>query len=186
MSILDGMISTKQEMDEFVRMTSIIAEDTLERMQPTERTQSILDLMKEGLTLGDILGLKKPHRDALLTQGLQFIQLGELEKGREVLERMYQLDPFDERSLYGLATSYQLEGDFSRAGKLYVQFLALDATNPDGHARLGECFLGAGELENAESCFKTAKRLAAGGEGRPGVEAEADAMLSVVAERRAA
>ena len=78
---------------------------------------------------------------------------------------------------HALAATFQAQDAWPTAGKLYVHFLALDATNPDGYLRLGECFLAAREIEEARTCFENARRLAADGHGRPGVLAHAICML---------
>lgn len=160
MSILDGMPTTEKELVAGIEFASPILNKAIEDAKFPERVHSVLDLMKEGLSLGDIMGLTKQHRDALLLQGCRYLQLGDLAKGRDILTQLYQIEPMDERTIYALATSYQLEQNFAAAGKLYVLFLALDATNPEGHLRLGECFLGAKEYDNAESSFSIAHNFA--------------------------
>ena len=184
MSILDGMPSTQEELKAAMEFAVPIVNHAVDQMQLTERQQSVLDLMNEGLSLADILGITKEHRDALLAQGCRFLQVGEIQKARDTLVNLYQLEPHDERVIYALGTSFQLEGDFERAGKLYVQFLALDATNPDGFLRLGECFLGAKEYDNAEHSFDQARALAQKA-GNARSLAQAKSMLELVAQRRA-
>ena len=118
------------------------------------------ELMREGLSLADIIGITKQQRDALLAQGGRLLQLGEIGKARDVFLQLYRLEYTDERAIYGLATTYQLEGDFATAAKLYVMFMAYDATNPEGHLRLAECLLGAKEYEKAEAFFIVARDFA--------------------------
>jgi tetratricopeptide (TPR) repeat protein len=147
------------------------------------RVNDILELMREGLSLGDVLGIKKEHRDALLTQALGLIKVGEIDKARDALVMLYQLEPMDERSSYALASTYQLQGDFETAGKLYVLFIALDATNPEGHLRLAECFLGAKEFKNAIDTFEMARDLAKDAGDTANVE-YADKMISITRDRQ--
>jgi tetratricopeptide (TPR) repeat protein len=186
MAILDGMISSEEELKSAMKFASELSTNALREMGPNERTQSILDLMNEGLSLGDILGVTKEQRDALLNLAIGFIKSNEIQKAQDVLLKLIQLEPLDERANYVMATTYQLAGDFATAGKLYVQFLALDATNPEGYIRLGECFLGAGELDDALASFETASRFAAQGKGRPGLKEQADRLAAVVTERQSA
>jgi tetratricopeptide (TPR) repeat protein len=138
--------------------------------------------MKEGLSLGDVIGIKKEHRDALLARAHGLVVAGEIDKARDVLIMLYQFEPLDERSSYALAATYQLQGDFATAGKLYVIFIALDATNPEGHLRLAECFLGAGEFKNAIDTFDMARELAKDAGDAASVE-YADKMIAIARDR---
>lgn len=182
MSILDGMPKTEAELKKVFDIAGAASAHVIQGMELSERQQSIIDLMKEGMSLADILGISKEHRDALLVQGGRFLQLGEIQKARDTLTVLYQMEPMDERVIYALATSFQLEGNFKAAGQLYVHFLALDATNPDGFLRLGECFLGAKEYEDAKGSFEKGFELAT----RKNDSRRADharKMLAIVAER---
>lgn len=185
MAILDGMPRNQAELRAALEFAAPILDKTVSELNLPERVQSILELMQEGLSLADIYGITKQQRDALLAQAGRFIQLGELGKARDTLTVLYQLEPLDERASYALATTYQLQGDFATAGKLYVQFLALDATNPEGHARLGECFLGAKEYDDAESSFSIAQNFAKSA-GDAACAAYAAKMLEHTRARRAA
>jgi tetratricopeptide (TPR) repeat protein len=185
MSILDGMPSSEADLKkamEFVapHIDKMIAESGL-----TEREQSVFELMKEGLSLGDIYGITKEQRDALLVHAGRFLKAGDIQKARDILLKVYQFEPTDERAIYALATTFQLEGNFSAAGKLYLAFLALDATNPEGHLRLGECFLGAKEYDNAESEFRIARNFASSA-GDAACIAHATKMLEIASDRRKA
>jgi tetratricopeptide (TPR) repeat protein len=160
MSILDGLPSTEKQLNDAIQFAAPILDKAVADANLPERVTSVLEHMKEGLSLADIFGITKQQREALLVQGCRFLQLGEIAKGRDILLQLYKLEPMDERTIYALATSYQLQQDFAAAGKLYVLFLALDATNPEGHLRLGECFLGAKEFDNAESSFSMARNFA--------------------------
>jgi Flp pilus assembly protein TadD len=186
MKILSGMITTEEELKAAVGIAGPAFEQAVANMNLTERQQEVLDLMKGGMSLGDIMGLKKEHRDALLVQCFQLLQAGEIEKARDGFLRLYQLEPLDERSIFALATTYQMEGNFVAAGQLYVHFLALDATNAEGYLRLGECFMGSKEYEDAKACFKTAKLEAERGHGQPTTLAQATALLDLAEQKLAA
>lgn len=178
MSILDGMPNNEAELKAAMEFAAPILDKTMAELKFPERAASVMELLKEGLSLGDIMGLKKEHRDALLVQAGRLLKAGEIAKARDALIVLYQLEPLDERTIYMLATTYQIEGDLTAAGKLYVVFLALDATNPEGHLRLGECFLSAKEFENAEQSFSMAKTFAKSA-GDAQCAAHADKMLEI-------
>jgi Flp pilus assembly protein TadD len=185
MSILDGMPTTQAELNAALEFARPILDGTIREANLSERAQSVLDLMQEGLSLADIMGITKPQRDALLVQGCRLLQVGDVAKARDVLTQLYQLEPTDERTIYALASTYQVEGNFAAAGKLYVLFLALDATNPEGHLRLGECFLGAREYDNAESSFSMAQNFAKSA-GDAACVSHAAKMLETTREQRKA
>ena len=73
-----------------------------------------------------------------------------------------------------------MQGDYSVAAKMFVQFLALDATNPEGFLRLGECFYAAKELKDAKGCFEIALGECERGKGTPATLAHAKKMLAMV------
>jgi tetratricopeptide (TPR) repeat protein len=185
MSILDGMPKDEAELRRAIAFAVPIVEGAVREMKLPERILSVLDELKDGLSLADIMGITKEQRDGLLAHGMRLLQLGEIAKAREVLIPLQQLEPMDERTIYALATSYQLEGNYSIAGKLYVYFLALDATNPEGHLRLGECFLGAKEYDNAEESFDLALAFAKDA-GDAACIAHATKMLEMTRTARAA
>ena len=183
MSILDGMPSNEDELKAAVEFAAPYLDKAV--ADSPARVAGVMELMKEGLSLGDIMGLKKEHRDALLVQAGRLLKAGEVGKARDVLIVLYQIEPLDERTIYMLAMTYQIEGDLTAAGKLYVVFLALDATNPEGHLRLAECFLSAKEFENAEQSFSMAKNFAKSA-GDAACAAYAEKMLEITRGRRKA
>lgn len=186
MSILDGMPRTEQERNEVLAMAAPMAAAIFAKVKFTPRQQSVIDLMNEGLSLADIMEISKDHRDALLLRGARLFQAGELEKARSLLTVLYQLEPLDSRVLYMLAAIIQKQGDLATAGKAYVHFLALDATNPDGYLRLGECFLAAKEYDEAASTFRTALALCEDGYGAPDSLAHARRMVDHLDDRLSA
>lgn len=186
MSILDGMPIVQNEIDSSSEIGARIAQQFFANAKFSEKQQEVLDLVKEGIFLGEIMGITQDHKDALFAYGIQLIQLGDRKKARDVLLQLYIFDPLDARAIYGLATSYQLDGQFAGAAQLYVQYIALEATNPEGHLRLGECFLAAKEYDNARDCFQNALRLTEKGHGGPQSADHARKMLEIVAERSSA
>lgn len=184
-SILDGMPSNPAELNEALKFANPLIEQVLEKMELTERQRDAIELMKEGLSLADILGFTKQHRDAMLVQGARLLQSGDVKKARDAFTTLYQLEPMDERVIYMLANTHQVDGDFETAGKLYITFLALDATNPEGYLRLGECFLGAKEYSNAQDTFEIAMNTARR-QNDEKAAAHAEKMLAVVREQIAA
>jgi len=185
-SILDGLPSSEQEAREAWKFATPIIEAGLAGLTLSPKQQSMLDLVREGLSVADICDISKQERDAMLLQGYRFIKQGDLKKAEDWLMGLHQLDQLDERVIYALAVTMQAKGDFARAAKLYVTFLALDATNAEGYLRLGECFLSAKEYDNAQACFRVGQAECNRGNGTPQAAEHAKQMLAYVAERRSA
>lgn len=183
MGILDGMISSKAELERANEYAAPIVEFALDRMKFSPKTQSVIELMKQGLSLGDILGITKEQRDALFAHACRLLQHREIQKARDFLQQLYQIEPLEARTIYALAGTFQMEGDYARAGKLYVNFLALDATNPDGFLRLGECFLGAKEFGEAVSAFEMAEIAARRDPAKTAQAAVAAKMVALAKQR---
>ena len=156
MSILDGMPTSMEEFQAANEWAAPMIEKALAKLNITPEAKTIIDLMKDGVPLKSILNISDGERDALFLAACRAFQFGEIAKARDTLVQLYLLDNLDTRVLYVLASTYKAEGNISTAAKFYLHFLALDATNPDGYLRLGECFLAAKEYEQAEETFKIA------------------------------
>jgi tetratricopeptide (TPR) repeat protein len=164
-SFLDGLPRSAEEARKMLELTRPMVERFFASIDLTPRQQSILDLLNKGVPLADIYGLTQDERDAMFAKGCELVQAGEIEKGRDWLMFVYQLDPFDARVIYVIAVTYQTEGNFTVAAKLYICFLAHDATNPEGYLRLGECLLAARDYGTAADCFKFARTQCERGKG---------------------
>jgi tetratricopeptide (TPR) repeat protein len=186
MSILDGLPSTEAELKGAMEFAAPIVEKMLGGMDLNPRQRSVLELLKEGLSLADILQISKPERDAMFVKACRQIQAGDIAKARDALMTLYQLEPLDARVLYALAVTYQTDGKYDVAGKLYIQFLALDATNAEGYLRLGECFMAAREYDNARESLEIAKSECERGNGNSTAAELATRMLALLAKQRAA
>jgi tetratricopeptide (TPR) repeat protein len=184
-SILDG-IKTEAEMKRLHAQASAVLGNYVAAGKLTPRAQSILDAMGEGLSLAEVMGITTQEREALLVHGLRQMQSGDAAGAQETLLTFYHLDPLDPRAAYALAANFQAQEDYLTAGRLYLTFLALDATNPEGYLRLGECFMGNREDDQASAYFEAAKVQAAGTPAQGAVEAHADAMRAILATRMAA
>lgn len=177
MSILDSMFGDRKAMEGAIEFAQRMVADALPNLD--ERTRQIIEATSDGSSLGAVLGVTKEQKQALLDTGCRLIQVGDLAKASDVLLRLAQLDPLEERAHYALGVICQMRGQLPQAAQLYIQFLALDATNPMGYLRLGECLLAAKEFSEARAAFQTARDLAAAGKGQPGDKDEAERMLSL-------
>ncbi|KAB0676859.1 tetratricopeptide repeat protein [Aureimonas leprariae] len=181
MSILNSRFTDRETLQDAHAFAAQLVDGAFEHAELDERQKSIVELMGEGLSLADIFGITKDELDALVNQACLFIQAGDTAKARDVLTKLAQLEPTDERGSYLLGTTFQMEGDLERAVFFYTRFLALDATNPEGYLRLGECLMTAGERNEATAAFRTALDFAREGKGRPGNAEHAEQMLGLLA-----
>jgi len=177
MSILDGPFADKQALQDAVNFGDDMVRRALPNLDP--RSRELLQLTRDGLSLGDVLGVTKEQKAALLDLGCRLLQLGQTDKAMDVLVRLNQLDPLEERAIYAIGVACQTKGELEKAAQMYLQFLALDATNPIGYLRLGECLLAAREYAEAYAAFETASEFAGKGHGQPGNLQEALRMLAV-------
>lgn len=184
-SLFDGLPRTEAEMREVHRASAAMIGAYAASGKLSPKAQSIFDALDEGLSLADVMNITKEERDALLVQGTRLLQVGDLDGAQEMLLMLYRLEPMDERAVYALAATFQAKQEYAYAAKLYLVFLALDATNPQGYLRLGECLMANREFDEAGAYFEAAKTLAAGTRSETAVNAHADAMLGALASRAA-
>jgi tetratricopeptide (TPR) repeat protein len=177
MSILDGAFSDTKNMQGSIEFAMRMTQEALPNLD--EASRNLIELTSDGTSLGDALGITKAQKNALLELGSRLLQVGQTEKAIDVLMRLNQLDPLDERAIYALGVACQTRGELQKAAQMYLQFLALDATNPMGYLRIGECLLSAKEYAEAYAAFDSARQFAEDGKGQPGNLEEALRMLDV-------
>lgn len=177
MSILDGQFSSREQMEGSLAFAQTMLAEALPNLD--KRSRDLIEATQDGSSLGDVLGITKEQKQAILDLGCRLIQAGDLDKATDALLQLSFLDPLEERAMYAMGVICQLRGDLRKAAQMYMQFLALDATNPMGYLRLGECLMAAREYGEARSAFEMAKDLAADGKGQPGNREEAERMLSL-------
>ena len=165
MSILDSHPLLKIDMESAAESVPMFLDAIMESLdlEDTPYYQAV----RSGATPAAALGLEKRHIEALYQQGYDLLAVGDIEKSRAVLTTLLQLDPSEERAVYALAATYQMEGRFDAAAQIYMTFITMDATNPDGFLRLGECLEALGEMENAIGCYEIAVGEAERGHGSP-------------------
>jgi len=71
------------------------------------------------------------------TRDLCYVDLGQLNQGRELLHRCLQLAPGHSHACVALALGYQRAGDLPRAKEYTMQALAADPRNPVALKNLG-------------------------------------------------
>lgn len=177
MSILDQAITDMKAAQDGAGFAERMIGQMLPELDAGVR--EMIEGCREGQAPGEVLGFTRDQKEALLDLGCRLTQLERLDDAAAVLLRLVQLDPLEERALYALGVVCQLRAEPAKAVRLYLQFLALDATNPLGYLRLGECLLAAGEYPQARDAFLTAQAMAEGDPAHAGSLAEARSRLSL-------
>lgn len=177
MSILDQAISDMKAAQDSAGFAERVIGHMLPELDADVR--ALIEASRGGLAPGDVVGVTRDQKEALLDLGCRLAQLERLDDAAAVLLRLVQLDPLEERALYALGVVCQLRGEPEKAVRLHLQFLALDATNPLGYLRLGECLLAAGDHPQAHDAFLAARAMAEADPAHAGALAEARARLAL-------
>lgn len=184
-SILDGLPENEEELRDILAVAEAIFTDMVgeDGGMGDKAMAAIFEQLHKGVPLAHILGLSPDHLDAFFVQALKFFEVGNFMKAQDLGIFLTFSDPTDFRFVYLLAMTYQAQGHVEAAGKAYIQAIALDATNPDGYARLGECFMANNEYDKAKEMFETAMHFSGKGKGSPQTGAHAKAMLEYLEDR---
>lgn len=179
MSVLDDHPLLKMDPEKVKEYAEIFTEIAVQ--EGGLENSRVWNAVKQGATPAAGLGLDRHHLEAMYARGYDLLRNGDIERSRAVLLTLLQLDPHQEKYMYAFAATYQMEGKLDIAAKLYVTFIAMDATNPEGYLRLGECLRALGESENARGCFEIAALEAERGNGRPEAAEYARRMMAELA-----
>jgi tetratricopeptide (TPR) repeat protein len=145
--------------DKYAAMTTA-AFDAVSGFPFSPRQKEILAKLKKGVPLTAILGIERHHRDALLARACLMFKTGQFARAYDLFRFLYVLQPLDARVVYGLAATLQVRGSISESAKAFLIFIALDATNADGHLRLAECLMTLREFDEAAKHLQVASRFA--------------------------
>ena len=157
MSLLD---MPKQSPELIVETIKEIAEPLMEHVDSLGfKDETFYKLLKQGVSISEMLDLSKEELAAVYEMARRNISVGQIEKAKSLFIMLVQIAPQEEQYTYGLAMTYQIEGDVRMAVKLYMHFIGMDATNPQGYLRLGECLLAAKEYQEAGEAFEAALRM---------------------------
>ncbi|EEA96502.1 Tetratricopeptide repeat-containing protein [Pseudovibrio denitrificans] len=157
MSLLD---MPKQSPELFVETIKEIAEPLIEHVDSLGfKDEQFYQLLKQGVSISEMLDLSKEELGAVYEMARRNISVGQVEKAKSLFIMLVQIAPMEEQYTYGLAMTYQIQGDVRMAVKLYLHFISMDATNPQGYLRLGECLMAAKEYQEAGDAFEAALRM---------------------------
>src|SRR5690606_4031197 len=119
-----------------------------------------------GLSIAEALDIPPERLEAVNCLALELVKAGDYPGARAIYLILSQIQPMDERFAFGMATTFQLEGNFAGAAKLYQYYLTFAPDCPLVRLRIGECLFGAREYETAADLFASGADLAAE-QGKP-------------------
>jgi tetratricopeptide (TPR) repeat protein len=183
MSILDDL-PDKDAIEAAERMVKPILQVALDRLDLTPRQRHVVECVRKGIPLAGALGITRVERDAMLLRAGQLLSAGRFADARGVLFILLTLQPTDPRVVFTLAAACQLQGDIPAAGRLFLFYISLRATDPQGYLRLVECLMGARDYEEAAQFARAAERLCASGYGSEETACEARRLSEAIAEAR--
>lgn len=180
MGLLDGMPRSAEDYRAGAESAADIMNRYFDRHPETPKVASLRKRLMAGETPAMIAGINGEEIDAILAMGGKFLKAGQMDQAKDWLAFAALLDPYEPRGLYMLGMVFQIEGDLQVAARLYINFIAFDATNPEGFLRLGECLLANGETEAARGCFDMADTLCEKGHGSANARDHAKRMLAAM------
>ncbi|WP_163850635.1 hypothetical protein [Pseudooceanicola aestuarii] len=145
----------------------------------------IYEGLKDGNTAAQTLGLTRQDLEVLYAVGFNLLNSGDLTKAEDAFVHLCLIDPLEAKNHYCLGLSRQMAGKPAQAIDNYLNFLALDATNPDGYLRYGECLLATGDRAEALESFRLAAAEAEKVEGQAAALAEARGRIEMLTQEMA-
>jgi tetratricopeptide (TPR) repeat protein len=139
--------------------------------------------MRDGLTPAQAMGMTRDELSALYAMGFHKLNAGENAQAQDVFTWLCMIDPLHAPNLYCLGIALQLQGKMVEATDCFLRFLALDATNPVGYLRYGECKLAMGDGKAAREAFELAEAECLNGHGDEITLAEARGRLAALKEQ---
>ncbi len=131
-------------------------------------------------TLAQIKGLSRDDLEVLYAFGFNMLTAGETQKAEDIFLQLCMLDPLEAKHHYCLGVVRQMKKRWLLAVDDFHRFLAMDATNPEGYLRIGECEVALGNHQSARDYFETALANAQNGHGPKDAAAQAERALETV------
>lgn len=125
----------------------------------------ILQGMMDGLTGAQAMGLGREDLNAIYAAFFRMLNDKDFAAARDGFTYLVMIDPLHAPNHYCLGVALQGLGRLNDAEGAFIGFLALDATNPDGYLRLGECYQSRGATALAIEAFELAEAECRNGHG---------------------
>ena len=139
-----------------------------------------LQAVADGQTIAQARGLTRDDLEVVYTVGFQLMTAGDLSRAEDTFITLAMIDQLEAKNHYCLGVSRQLQEKWLPAFDDFIRFLALDATNPEGYLRAGECKAALGERDEAHAYFELALAEAEAGNGPQDATEQAERALSAL------
>lgn len=121
--------------------------------------------MLDGQTMAQAMGLNRDDLEVIYTLGFNLMVSGKLDQAEDTFITLCMMDMLEAKNHYCLGVTRQLKQNWKMAYDDFVRFLSLDATNPEGYLRAGECMMALGDRDEARDLFELALAEAQAGNG---------------------
>lgn len=142
-----------------------------------DKDPSLLAVL-DGQTIAQVKGLTRTDLEVLYAFGFRFITNGDTKRAEDVFLQLCLIDPLESKNHYCLGIVRQMKQQWDMAIDDFARFCALDATNPEGYLRIGECLTAKGDREQARQAFDVALREARKGRGPKNAVQQAETALA--------
>lgn len=119
----------------------------------------------DGQTIAQVKGLSRDDLEVLYAYAFRFLANGDLRKAEDGFSYLCLIDPLVAKNHYCLGVARQMQEKWDMAVDDFARFCALDATNPEGYLRIGECLTAKGDQVAASQAYNVALREARKGNG---------------------
>jgi type III secretion system low calcium response chaperone LcrH/SycD len=132
----------------------------------------------EGQTIAQVKGLSRKDLEVLYAYGFGFLANRTPKKAEDVFAYLCFIDPLEAKNHYCLGVAHQMQQQWQMAIDDFGRFCALDATNPEGYLRIGECLVALGDRDEAREVFDVALKEARKGHGPKNAVEQAELALA--------
>lgn len=132
----------------------------------------------DGQTIAQVKGLTRADLEVLYAYGFSMIAGGDADRAEPFFMHLCFIDPLIAKNHYCLGIVRQMKQQWDTAIDDFARFCALDATNPEGYLRIGECLTAKGDKAEARRVFDVALREARKGHGPKNAVEQAERALA--------
>ena len=134
----------------------------------------------DGQTIAQVQGLTREDLETIYAYAFRFITNGDTEQAEAMFLHLCLIDPLVAKNHYCLGVVRQMKQQWDSAIDDFARFCALDATNPEGYLRIGECLVAKGDRAQAREVFEVALLEARKGHGPKNAVEQAERALSML------
>lgn len=142
-----------------------------------DKDPSLLAVL-DGQTIAQVKGLSRTDLEVIYAYGFSFIRRGDTKRAEDIFLHLCFIDPLEAKNHYCLGVVRQMKEKWDTAIDDFARFCALDATNPEGWLRIGECLTAKGDRTQARQVFDVALREARKGHGPKNAVEQAERALA--------